>query len=130
MGEIIKIACATDDGIDFSKEHFGSAKKYLVYSLDLENGMLKFLKEIKNQTPEEKVHGDPEKARAVSNELKEMKVLVNSFFGPNIVRMRKKFVPIVSNEKNIKKALEKIKQKCDEIKSSLNQTGDKNILYI
>ena len=128
--EKIKIACATDDGVNFSKKHFGSAKKYLIYSLDLENIALDFLKEIINGTPEEKMHGDPEKAKAVSDELKEMKVLVNSFFGPNIVRMKKKFIPIISREKNIEIALNKIKLNYAEIKSLLNQQEDKNILYV
>jgi len=29
MDKVIDIACATDDGINFTREHFGSAKLYL-----------------------------------------------------------------------------------------------------
>jgi len=35
MEELIKLVCATDDGKNFSKEHFGSATKYLVYNLNI-----------------------------------------------------------------------------------------------
>ncbi len=125
----IKFACATDDQINFSKEHFGSAKKYLIYSLNLDNGEIQFLREIQNLTPEEKIHGDPMKARAVSDVLSGVQILINSFFGPNIVRMRKKFLIIISKENNIKKSLEEINKMLDKLKLLLNQT-DNNVLYI
>lgn len=130
MNNLIKLVCATDDGINFSKEHFGSVKKYLVYSLNLDNGEIQLLKEIKNITPDEKSHADPEKAKAVSDILRGAQVLINLVFEPNIVRIRKKFIPIISRENNINKSLEKIKEILKKIKSALNQTGDKDILYI
>ena len=105
----IKIVCATDDGTNFSKKHFGSAQKYQFYSLDPENGKIWFIKEIENLTPAEKAHGDPDKANAVSEVLNEAQVLVNLVFGPNIVRMRKRFVTITSTEKNIQRWLNGIK---------------------
>ena len=125
----IKIACATDDNFNFSKEHFGSASKYLVYSLNLDNKEIKFLKEIKNITSEERKHGDPNKAKAVSEILKEIDVLINSVFGPNIVNMRKNFVSVVSRERNIEKALKKLINKIQDLRSSLNKEI-KDILYI
>jgi len=130
MIKTVKLACATEDGINFSKEHFGSAKKYLIYSLNLDNGEIQFLKEIKNPTPDEKKHGDPEKAKAVSDLLSDVQILINLAFGPNIIRIRKKFVPIVSKEKNIKKSLNELKTMLDKIKLSLNKKGDKDILFI
>jgi len=39
----------------------------LFYSLDLDTGKTTFLKEIDNTTSEEKMHGDPEKAKSVLN---------------------------------------------------------------
>jgi len=116
MAEVIKLVCATDDGINFSKEHFGSARNYLFYSLDLDTGKTTFLEEINNTTPEEKMHGDPEKTKSVSNIVNDAQSLVSFTFGSNIVRMRKKFVPIALREKSI----EKIKDVLDKLKSSLN----------
>jgi hypothetical protein len=126
----LKLVCATDDGINFSKEHFGSAKIYLFYSLNLDYGEIKFLKEIKNITPDEKKHADSKKAKAVSDILSDAQIVINLVFGPNIARIRKKFIPIISKEDNIDKSLEKIKDLSDKIRLALKQTGDKDILYI
>lgn len=130
MNESIIFVCATDDGINFSKDHFGSAKTYLFYSLDLVNEQIQFLKKLENSTPDEESHGDPKKAKAVSVMLSGVQVLINLVFGPNISRIRKKFVPIISKEPNIKKSLEKIRGVLDKIKVSLNQIGDKDIIFI
>ncbi len=125
----LKIACATDDGINFSEEHFGSAKKFLIYELNLDTGDTKIVKTIENDTPEERTHGDPEKAKKISELLKDVQVLIGFAMGPNIIRMRKKFVPIISREKNIETALSKLKSLLNEIKSSLEKE-EKDVLFI
>jgi len=130
MSKIVKFVCATDDGINFSKKHFGSAKKYLLYSLDIETGFIKYIKEINNTTPEERIHGDPKKAKSISQMLNNVQILIGAAFGPNIVRMRKKYVIVVSREPNIKKSLEKINTILEDIKLSLDQIGDKKIIYL
>jgi|AntAceMinimDraft_18_1070375.scaffolds.fasta_scaffold57934_3 predicted Fe-Mo cluster-binding NifX family protein len=125
----IEIAIATDNGKNLTKEHFGSAKKYLIYDFNLETGDINFLKEKENLTPEEKIHGDPEKASAVSEILKNVTVLINLVFGPNILRMKKKFVIIVSRIKEIAIVLEKLKLKKEIIKQNLNNS-EKEIIYL
>ncbi|MDA3854693.1 MAG: hypothetical protein PF569_00430 [Candidatus Woesearchaeota archaeon] len=130
MGKLIKLVCASDDGVNFSREHFGSAKKYLFYTLNLDSGEIIFLKEINNSTPDERGHADPEKAKAVSDFLSDAKILINFVFGPNIVKMRKKFVPIISKEENIDIALGKINEVLENIVSTIDNNGDKDILYI
>ena len=44
--------------------------------------------------------------------------------GPNIVRMRKKFVPIISKEKDIKKTLEKFKEIIPEVLEEIEKTEE------
>ncbi len=48
--------------------------------------------------------------------------------GKNIVRIRKKFVPI-SRIRDIKKALDVLKQKNDEIEAQLNEK-EKRLLFL
>ena len=130
MVDSVKIACGTDDGINFANEHFGSAKFYLLFELNLNNGSIKEAGKILNTSIEEKEHGDPKKAASVSEMLKDVQVLVGFVMGPNIVRMRKRFVPIVSREKNIRRSLERVSKLADEIKAELNKKGDKKVFIL
>ena len=128
----IKIAFGTDDGKELTKEHFGSAKYYLVYALDTKTKEISFIKKMDNKTPEEEKHGDPKKAKEVSQLMKDTKVLVGLVMGPNIIRMRKKFVPVISREKNIEKAIELLKNKIAEIGKELKKPEgeDKEVIYL
>ncbi len=130
MVDYVKIACGTDDGINFTNEHFGSAKFYLLFELNLNNGSIKEAGRILNTSIEEKEHGDPKKAASVSKMLKDVQVLVGFVMGPNIIRMRKRFVPIVSREKNIRRSIEMISKLADEIKAELNKEGDKRVFIL
>jgi len=134
MGGImkIKLACGTDNGIEFTNVHFGSSKYFLIYEFDLETKDLEFLKRIENSTPEEEKHGDTKKAKSVSELLKNVFVLAAFRYGPNIIRIKKRFVPIISREKNIRKTLSKIKLLSDKIKSEIEKEKgiDKEIIYI
>jgi len=113
----IKLACGTDNETEFTNEHFGSSKYFLIYEFDLETKDLKFLKRIENSTQEEEKHGDIKKAKSVSELLKNIFVFAAFRYGPNIIRIKKRFVPIVSREKNIEKTLYKIKLLSNKIKS-------------
>jgi len=105
----IKLACGTDNGTEFTNEHFGSSKYFLIYDFDLEAKDLRFIKRIVNSSQEEEKHGDIKKAKSVSELLKNVFVFAAFRYGPNIIRIKKRFVPIISREKNIEKTLYKIK---------------------
>ena len=128
----IKLACGTDNGTEFTNEHFGSSKYFLIYDFDLETKDLRFLKRIENSTQEEEKHGDIKKAKSVSELLKNVFVLVAFRYGPNIIRIKKRFVPIISREKNIEKTLNKVKLCSNKIKSEIEKEKgiDKEIIYI
>ena len=127
----IKLACGTDNETEFTNEHFGSSKYFLIYKFDLETKDLRFLKRIENSTQEEE-HGDIKKAKSVSELLKNVFVLVAFRYGPNIIRIKKRFVPIISREKNIEKTLHKIKLLSNKIKFEIEKEKgiDKEIIYI
>jgi len=128
----IKLACGTDNETEFSNEHFGSSKYFLIYDFDLEIKDLKFLKRIENSTQEEEKHGDIKKAKSVSELLESVSVLVANRYGPNIKRIKKRFIPIISREKNIEKTLNKVKLYSNKIKSEIKKEKgiDKEIIYI
>ncbi|MBA7542670.1 hypothetical protein ES705_34994 [subsurface metagenome] len=128
----IKLACGTDNETEFTNKHFGSSKYFLVYEFDLETKDLKFLKRIENSTPEEEEHGDIKKAKGVSELLKNIFVFAAFRYGPNIIRIKKRFVPIISREKNIEKTLNKVKLFSNKIKSEIKKEKeiDKEIIYI
>ena len=128
----VKIACGTDDGINFTSEHFGSAKFYLIYRFNLETGEISKVEERENTSVEEEKHGDPKKAQSIAGLMKDIQVLVAFVMGPNIVRMRKKFIPIISREKNIKISLGKLKTRLENIKRELakEEGVDREIIYL
>ena len=126
-----KIACGTNDGKTFCLDHFGDSKYFLIYEIDSETLEMIFLEKINNNSEEEDGHGDPKKARNISEILKDVEVLVAFAMGPNIVRIRKNFVPLISREKNIEKSLEKFKIIIPELKIELEKKREnKNIFYI
>jgi predicted Fe-Mo cluster-binding NifX family protein len=106
----VKIACGTDDEKNFTDNHFGDSKYFLIYEYNSESQDIKFIKKVNNGSEDEEEHGDIKKAKGISGILQDVSILVAFVMGPNIMRMRKKFVPVISREKNILKTLNKIKE--------------------
>ena len=111
--EKLKVAFATDDGKTFMSRHFGDAEYYYIYKIDNEN--VEFIKKISNTTEEEEdIHADPKKAKSIAKLLKkeQVQILVSKIFGPNIVRIKKKFVCIVVKDEEIDVGIRKV---CESI---------------
>lgn len=108
--EKMLVAIATDNGENFIDRHFGDAKFYNIYEIDPSKSI--FVKRIENSTEEEdeEVHADPKKAKGISNLLlsENVKIVVSKVFGPNIKRIKKKFVCILANDKTLEISLSKI----------------------
>lgn len=111
MEKIMKeltIAFASDDGKNFMDRHFGDSDFYYIYKY--EAGRFSFMKKISNNTEEEDGHADPVKAGNIGSLLKKegVNITVSKIYGPNIKRIKKKFVCIVAKDKSIESAKEKI----------------------
>lgn len=119
--QLIRLAVGTDDNIFFSQAHFGSAKKYLIYSFNLATAEILLESEIENTTPEEEKHGDPKKAKNISSLLPDVSVLVARYMGANINKMRKKYVPIISKQNNIIQCMKKLPTILDQIIKELHK---------
>ena len=106
----LKVAFATDDGKTFMDRHFGDAEYYHVYEIDENNSEL--INIIKNTTEEEEdIHADPKKAGSIAKLLKQenVQIVVSKIFGPNIKRIKKKFVCILMKQNSIENGVDIIK---------------------
>lgn len=112
-------AFATDDGTHFINRHFGDADLYDIYEISREDS--RFIKQIRNTTGEEDedIHADPRKAKSVAGILLKEGVTtaVSNIFGPNIKRIRKKFVCVICREKTIEAGVRSIQRHIDEIEA-------------
>ena len=130
--EKILVAIATDNGKNFIDKHFGDAKFYNIYEIDPNKSI--FIKKIENSTAEEdeEVHADPKKAKGISNLLlsENVKFVVSKIFGPNIKRIKKKFVCIVSKDETIEESLSKICENFEIIKNELEKGAERKHLTL
>ena len=128
--EKLRVACATDDGIHFVDRHFGDAQHYDIY--EVFPGRITFIKRIDNSTEEEaeEVHGDPKKAKGIAGILtgEDVQAATTRVFGPNIMRIKEKFVCILSGTPEIEKGLEKIRQNFALVVEEWMKGGDRNFL--
>ncbi len=123
-------AFATDDGQTFMDRHFGDAKSFNIYEIN--STQANFLKTISNTIEEEDedVHADPVKAKGISGLLKQEKiqVVVSKVFGPNIKRIKKKFVCIITQEKQIDDSIKTIQQNMDIIIQEWEKGENRNFI--
>jgi len=125
-------AIATDDGVSFIDRHFGDARFYDVYEITKNNTT--FIKRIENQTDEEEEedgHGNPQKAHSIAGILLEegVSVVISKVYGPNIKRIRKKFLCVVNKKGEIKESLEKLHCIFPKLSTEISKS-DKNIIYL
>lgn len=124
----ITLALATDDGEHFINRHFGDADMYKIYEISPDKAEL--VSKIDNTVDEEDVHADPEKAKGIAILLKEegVKVVASNIFGPNIKRIKKKFVCIVLDDNTLEEGLQKIQNNFDEIIAEWKKGQDREYL--
>ena len=126
----LTVAFATDDKENLTREHFGEAKEYLVYEISKINSEL--IRTVKNGSPEEKMHGDPNKAKGVAHLLNplKVKVLVNKAFGRNMTRMQQKFVVILSNNMSIEETIQNMQSQFATIAEEWDKGEERDYLKI
>ena len=128
----MKVAFATDDGKKFIDRHFGDAEFYNIYEICKDKA--EYLKRIVNTTEEddEHIHADPKKANGVASLFKgeNVQVLVSKVFGPNIKRMKKKFVCVLMNRKSIEEGIKKLQESINIVENEWNKGEDRNHLNL
>ena len=126
----MKVAFATDNGKDFMDRHFGDALQYIIYEINSDSS--KKIDSITNNTEEEEGHADPKKAKNITNLLKEKKVqvTVSKIFGPNIKRIKSKFVCVLIKEKTIEEAIDAIQKNISYIQKEWDLGEERNFLKL
>ena len=125
------IAFSTDDGKNFNNGHFGMAKYYYIYNFSgEEQEFVERRKNVEFKGDESMKHGDPQKAKATSAVLEDVDVLVGRKFGPNILRLLKKFVCVVVRKNAISDAVKTININLDRIFDEKNKTKDRKHIVL
>jgi len=125
------VAIATNDSKNFITEHFGDADYYDIYTLN--NKTIEFIKQISNTTEEEEdIHADPKKAKGITGLLKKenVQVVVSKIFGPNLKRIKSKFVCIISQAENINICKDDLINNIDIITKEWEKGESRNFLRI
>jgi ferredoxin len=125
-------AIGTDDKEKIkSDDHIGESKYFQIWKFSAKTGKLSFIvtrENSKYRENENRIHGDPNKAEATSSVIEDIDVLVGKIFGPNILRIKNKFVCAVIREPKIKKAIEIIKGNINEIIEEQEKEEKKGII--
>ena len=113
-------------------DHFGEGEKFLIYRWDLSKNSLELIEERENTAGEERFHGDPQKAQKISGILPDVQVLVGRAMGPNIKRMRKRYLPVISRIADVEETLEKLVGFRDEVLKEVGkgEGEDRKVIYI
>ncbi len=127
-----KIAFATDNGETFVDRHFGDADYFDIYKVNSSN--LKFIKRIENTTEEDskEIHGDPKKAKGILELLKkeDVQVLVSKIFGPNINRIKKKFVCVLVSNDRISDSFDILQRNIDSISNEWEKGEEREYIVL
>ncbi len=100
---------ATDDGINLVDRHFGDASFFEVF--DVYPTGCEAVRRVQNDTDEEDgVHAAPKKARGISGILGShgVQVAVSRVFGPNIKRIKKRFVCVLTRHSDVTGCLDQV----------------------
>jgi predicted Fe-Mo cluster-binding NifX family protein len=107
MRRNIRIAFSTNNGDLLVDDHFGDGKYFDIY--EVRNDNIVFVERRINTSGEEEKHGDPVKARKILEILKDVDIAIGYRMGPNILRIKKKLLPIVTRHRSISRNIELLK---------------------
>jgi predicted Fe-Mo cluster-binding NifX family protein len=131
--EALIVAVATDDGKTYIDRHFGDAKGYDLYEIT-ETGVT-FLKRLSNTTEEdagEDVHGDAEKAMGIAAILANhgVQITVSRVYGPNLKRIRKRFVCVIDQTGTIEQMLQRLKDMHAELVRQWSDSTERTLIRL
>ncbi len=111
------VAFGTDDGNTLkSDNHVGMSKYFRLYRFsDSQEKFIEQRSNLKYKEDETKTHGDLGKAKATASALGNVDVLIGRMFGPNITRLRNKFVCAVVRRDTIEETIQTIHENINEI---------------
>jgi len=126
--EQMRLAVATDDGEHFMGRHFGDAEFFEIF--EFSGSGYEIVGRVTNDLDEEEGHADPEKAKGIAGILGEQGVQVTAakVFGPNIKRIKKRFVCVLTRHEKISDGLEMLMEGYPEIIAEFEKGGERGFL--
>ncbi len=126
--EKLRVAVATDDGVRLMGRHFGDAETYEIHEISATGS--EHVGRIVNNVGEEEGHADPKKAKGIGGLLKKkgVQVTLAQVFGPNIKRIRKHFVCVLTRHEDIKDGLDLLVDGYQEIVAELKKGEERGFL--
>ena len=126
--ERVRLAVATDDGEHFMGRHFGEARFFEIY--EFSGSGYEVVGRVTNDLDEEEGHADPRKAKGIAGILRAQGVQVAAakVFGPNIKRIKKHFVCILTGHEKISDCLELLMRNYLEIIAEFEKGGERGFL--
>lgn len=120
----LTVAFSTDDGDFFNNDHFGMARYFRIYEFsESTEAFIEMRENVKYIEDQSIKHGDPGKAKATSSVLGGVDVIAGRKFGPNIVRLLKKFVCVAVKTDRIADAIQMIQENMEVIEEAKSE-GD------
>ncbi len=126
--ETLRVAAATDDGRSFVDRHFGDAAFYDVYEVTREGWAR--VHRVANGTAEETGHADPVKARGVAGVLQAqgVQVALTLGFGPNLKRIKSKFVCIMTGQHDVTAGLVQVQRNFEVVAREWGKGEERDFL--
>lgn len=131
IGRELMIAIGTDDESRIkADDHVGMSKYFQVWRYaDSEFVFLETRENAKYAENGSQKHGDPGKAKATASALRNIDVLIGQMFGPNISRLRNKFVcGVVRGNRSIADGLDVIRDNINEILEEIEKHEKRGII--
>lgn len=124
------VAFGTDDGKNLKRDdHVGMSKYFKVYRFyDGREELIEQRENAKYKEDETKVHGDPGKAKATASALESVDILIGRMFGPNITRLKDKFVCGVVRENTVEDAIKMVHKNISEIIEEKNKSDRRGVI--
>jgi len=125
------VAFGTDDGEHLNKDHVGMAKIFLVYKFtDAIQELVQTRENSKFKGDETIKHGDPKKAKATASVLQNIDVLVGKRFGPNLTRLIKKLLCVITRVDRIDASIQLIHDNIELILEECKKGEDRKHLIL
>lgn len=125
------VAVGTDDGETIKADnHVGMSKFFHVWAYENGETIYREKREnVKYKEDESKTHGDPGKAKATASALENIDVLIGEKFGPNISRLKNKFVcAVVRGKRTIAQGIDMLNENINEIVEEKNSSEKRGIV--
>jgi len=125
------VAFSTDDGENLIDDHAGMAKYFHIYRFcDGKQELVEIRNNSTFEGDESDKHGDPQKARATSEALRNVNVLASKKFGPNLLRLQRILLCVVVRTNTVSNAIAAIHKNIETVAEEYNKGEDRKYLIL